>query len=276
MLIDSHHHLWRYSAQEYGWIGDQMSVLHRDFLVPDLQQIAADHGVDQFVTVQARQTLEETRWLLEIAENEPLVGGVVGWAPLAADDVAAQLEPFADSQWLKGIRHVVQDEPDDRFLLRSDFNRGIAALAPYQLVYDVLVFARQLPAAIEFADRHPDLPLVLNHIAKPTIRLEEFDQRWARDFRELARRDHVACKFSGVVTEVLDDNWSIETVRPYWDTALEAFTPDRLMFGSDWPVCLLATDYGRWLKTLRTLASELSSDEQAGLLAGNATRIYRL
>ena len=276
MLIDSHHHLWRYSAEQYGWISEEMSVIRRDFLAADLQRIAADHGVDRFVTVQARQTLEETRWLLELAENEPLIGGVVGWAPLAASDVAAQLEPLAGSRWLKGIRHVVQDEPDERFLLREDFNRGVDALKELQLVYDVLVFARQLPAAIEFADRHPDQPLVLDHIAKPTIRATEFDQNWERDFRELARRENITCKFSGVVTEVRDASWSIETIRPYWDVALEAFTPDRLMFGSDWPVCLLATDYGRWRDTVRELARELSSDEQAALMAGNAQRAYHL
>lgn len=276
MLIDSHHHLWHYSSAEYGWISDEMSAIRRDFLTADLQQIAADHGVDRFVTVQARQTLEETRWLLELAEQEPLIGGVVGWAPLASPDIADQLEPLAGSRWLKGIRHVVQDEPDDRFLLRDDFNRGVAALKNFQLVYDVLVFARQLPAAIEFADRHPDQPLVLDHIAKPTIREAEFDRKWERDFRELARRDNVTCKFSGVATEVRDDSWSIETVRPYWDVALEAFSPERLMFGSDWPVCLLATDYGRWLATVRELAGELSSDEQAALMAGNAARLYNL
>ena len=276
MLIDSHHHLWHYSPEQYGWIGEEMSAIRRDFLTPDLQQVAAEHGVDRFVTVQARQTLEETRWLIELAEQQPLIGGMVGWAPLASPDVADQLEPFAASPWLKGIRHIVQDEPDDRFLLRNDFNRGVAVLKNFQLVYDVLVYARQLPAAIEFADRHPDQPLVLDHIAKPTIRSAEFDQTWERDFRELARRENVSCKFSGVVTEVRDDTWSIETVRPYWDVALEAFGATRLMFGSDWPVCLLATDYGRWLATAGELAGELSSDERAALLGGTARRVYNL
>ncbi|MGB7326320.1 MAG: amidohydrolase family protein [Rubripirellula sp.] len=276
MLIDAHHHLWKYTTEEYGWIDESMSVIQKDFLSAELEQVAAASGVDGFVTVQARQTIEETEDLLHIASGQPLIRGVVGWVPLAAPDVDESLDRFEGNSVLKGVRHVVQGEPDDRFIMGDDFNRGVSRLAARGLVYDVLIFAKQLPATIEFADRHPNLSLVLDHIAKPTIKPDEFDKTWANHIRELAKRDHVTCKFSGVVTEVRADQWSIETVRPYWDVALEAFGADRLMFGSDWPVCLLKTDHKRWLETVQMLAKDLSADQQAAIFAGNAVRAYGL
>ncbi len=276
MLIDSHHHLWKYSADQYDWISDEMSVLRHDFLAPQLNQVARDSGVDGFVSVQARQTVQETADLLAIAAAEPMIRGVVGWVPLADAGVGKILEQFAESEHFKGVRHVVQDEADDRFILGEDFNRGVALLKDHGLVYDILVFARQLAASIEFVDRHPQQPMVLDHIAKPTIRGSDFDTAWERELRELARREQVSCKFSGVVTEVRDSTWSIDAIRPYWDVALEAFTPQRLMFGSDWPVCLLRSQYADWLETVRQLASELSPQEQAGFFSGNAIRSYHL
>ena len=190
MLIDSHHHLWKYSVEEYGWIDDQMSVLQRDFLASELRQIAADSGVDGFVSVQARQIVEETEALLAIANSEPLIRGVVGWVPLADADVRRCWTNLPMRPLLKGVRHVVQDEPDDRFILGADFNRGIERLKGRGLVYDVLVFASQLPASIEFVDRHHDLPMVLDHIAKPTIQQTKFDDKWEQNLRELAKRDN--------------------------------------------------------------------------------------
>lgn len=275
MLIDSHHHLWKYSAQEYGWMSDEMTVLKQDYWIAELQEIAAASGVDGFVTVQARQSLQETDDLLAVAEAEPLVRGVVGWVPLADPQIDEVLDRY-DNAALKGVRHVVQDEPDDRFILGAEFNRGVVELISRGLVYDVLVFARQLPASIEFVDQHPELSLVLDHIAKPTIHQAEFDQQWETHFREIARREHLTCKFSGVVTEVRDDSWSIDTIRRYWDVALEAFTPRRLMFGSDWPVCLLKTTHTKWVETVRQLAAELSPEEQQDLFAGTAIRAYNL
>jgi L-fuconolactonase len=276
MLIDSHHHLWKYSAEQYGWISDEMSVLRHDFLSPQLSGVAMENGVDGFVSVQARQSVQETSDLLDIAAAQPLIRGVVGWVPLADAGVAEILSQFSHAQQLKGVRHVVQDEPDDNFILGADFNRGVALLKNHGLVYDILIFARQLAASVEFVDRHPDQPMVLDHIAKPTIHSSEFDSDWERDFRELARRDHVSCKFSGVVTEVRNPQWSIDTIRRYWDVALEAFTPKRLMFGSDWPVCLLRCQYAQWLETVRQLASELSPQEQADFFSGNAIHSYNL
>jgi len=283
MLIDSHHHLWAYSPAEYPWISDQMSVLRNDFLGSELNDVARQSGVDGFVTVQARQSIAETAALIEIARENRRILGVVGWVPLADPSVADHLSAFAQSPELKGVRHVVQDEPDDRFLLGASFNAGVAKLADFGLVYDILIYARQLPAAIEFADRHPNILMVLDHIAKPTINPQSFDEAWEKGFRELAKRDHVKCKFSGVATEIRSSNssdsasdWSIDDIRRYWDVALEAFTPTRLMFGSDWPVCLLRTSHQRWLETVRELAASLSPTEQTQLFSKTAIDTYEL
>jgi len=274
MLIDSHHHLWSYDPLEYPWIDEEKSVLKQDFLAKELGEIASVNGVELFITVQARQSLTETRDLLAIASACPLVAGVVGWAAFADVRVAASIEEFAGHEKLRGFRHVVQDEPDERFLDNADFNRGIDLLAGRDLVFELLVYPKQLPAAIDFADRHEDVPMVLDHVAKPVIRAGEMDQQWERNFRELARRPHVACKFSGLATEVRDEQWSAETIRPYWDVALEAFGSDRLMYGSDWPVCLLASTYSRWLETVRRLVEPLRPAEQDAFFSLNAARVY--
>lgn len=286
-LIDAHHHLWKYSAEEYDWIDDSMAVLRRDFLAPELAEVARTVGVDGFVAVQARQSIAESEALLRVAQQDPRILGVVGWVPLAADDVSAQLDRLAQSPWLKGVRHVVQDEPDDRFLLGKAFNRGVDCVGARSLVYDILIYARQLPAAIVFADAHAAQPMVLDHIAKPSISSSKFDDQWEKQIRELAKREHVTCKFSGVVTQISESSpadpdagppaeWSIDQIRRYWDVALEAFTPNRLMFGSDWPVCLLRTPYDRWLATVRQLAQTLSPNEQADLFARTAIATYNL
>ncbi|MFG0254777.1 MAG: amidohydrolase family protein [Rhodopirellula sp. JB053] len=276
MLIDSHHHLWAYDPSEYDWISDEMSVLKQDFLAPQLREIAGDNEIDGFVSIQARQSLTETRDLLKIAATEPLIRGVIGWVPFADANVAAAIEEFSDNKTLKGYRHVVQDEPDDRFFDGEAFNAGIRSLAGKNLVYDVLIFPKQLPAAIDFVDRHSDIPMILDHIAKPAVRAGEMDEQWKDLFTQLAKRDHVYCKFSGVATEVRDDSWSVETIRPYWDVALEAFGTDRLMYGSDWPVCLLATEYSRWLGAVKELAAPLSDSEQEKFFSGNAAKAYSL
>ncbi len=276
MLIDSHHHLWKYSTDQYGWISDQMLPLKADFLLPELQQTAAESSIDGFVSVQARQSLQETDDLLAMAETEPLIAGVVGWVPLAAPEIGQTLERLGDQKFLKGVRHVVQDEEDDRFILGTDFNRGVSQLKTHNLVYDVLIFAKQLPASIEFVDQHPNLQMVLDHIAKPTITADAFDNAWEMNFRELAKRGNISCKFSGVVTEVRGETWSIDQIQRYWDVALEAFTPDRLMFGSDWPVCLLKTGHTQWLETVQQLASDLSVTERSKIFSTNAIRDYNL
>jgi len=273
--IDAHHHLWRYSKEEYGWIAGNMALIARDFLPQDLQQVLTSSGMQGSVAVQARQTIEETQFLLNLAQEFPFIRGVVGWAPIARPEFPQVLERFHDSQKLKGFRHVVQDEPDDAFLLRPDFNAGIALFKRYGLVYDILIFERQLPAAISFVDRHAVQVFVLDHIAKPRIR-DRLLEPWRTNIRELARRENIFCKLSGMVTEAHWAKWRPADLQPYFDVVLDAFGPKRLLAGSDWPVCLLATTYQTWFSTLREFTSPLSSTEQEMILGGVASEVYSL
>jgi L-fuconolactonase len=273
--IDAHHHLWHYSSDEYGWIDDSMSALRRDFLADDLDRVVREAGIDGTVAVQARQTLEETRWLLSLAAQSDVVRGVVGWAPIASADFGASLEEFAPSPWLRGLRHIVQAEADDEFILREDFNRGIRRMGSTGLVYDILIYERHLPQTIRFVDQHPRQAFVLDHAAKPRIR-ENFIEPWATLIRELARRPNVACKVSGLVTEADWSNWSLEGLRPYLDVLVESFTPARLMAGSDWPVCLVASGYRQWFQTLEAYFATFSEEEKNRIFGGTATEIYRL
>jgi L-fuconolactonase len=273
--VDAHHHLWRYSKEEYGWIGEEMSTLAKNFLPVDLEQQLARTGIHGSVAVQARQTLEETRWLLEIAEKSPVVRGVVGWAPIAAAEFPEELERLLGSKKLKGLRHVIQDEPDDEFILRADFNKGIALLERHSLVYDILIHARHLPAAISFVDRHPEQTFVLDHAGKPNIRAHELEP-WRSNLRELARRENVYCKLSGLVTEANWLTWQPADLQPYMDTVLGAFGPKRVMVGSDWPVCLLATTHRHWYSIVQDFIEPLSVCEQELILGGVATKAYSL
>jgi L-fuconolactonase len=275
MQIDSHHHFWNYSVAEYGWIDDSMQDLRRDFLPEHLEQEIRQVGIDGVVSVQARQSLEETDWLLSLAEANDLIKGVVGWVPLRDADVQERLEKLGGQAKLKAVRHVVQDEPDDEFLLRKPFNQGVSLLHGLGLVYDILIFERHLPATIQFVDRHPNQTFVLDHIAKPQIR-KHLLEPWDQNIRELAKRPHVFCKVSGMVTEADFDNWTPAQLQPYWSTILEAFGPSRLMFGSDWPVCLAACEYGRWFHTVKEFASALTASEQASLLGNTAIAAYNL
>lgn len=274
MRIDAHHHFWKYDPSEYGWIDDSMAVLRRDYLPRDLQGEIAAAGVDGVISVQARQSLDETRWLCELAAENHFIQGVVGWVPLV-EDVKAHLETLAHCHSLKAVRHVVQDEPDDQFLMRDDFNRGIDALGDFWLTYDILIYERHLPTAIEFVDRHPHQTFVLDHLAKPRAKDHALEP-WGTNIRKLAERENVYCKFSGLATEADWVNWSEADLRPYWDVVLDAFTPRRLMFGSDWPVCLLATGYRSWYDLCCRFAGELSKDEQARFFGGTAVEAYRL
>ncbi len=273
--IDSHQHFWKYSAEEYAWINNPMHVLRRDFLPEHLEKEIRAAGVDGVVAVQARQTVAETEWLLNLADDYPFIRGVVGWAPLVGHNASAILERLAARPKLKGLRHVLQDEPDDRYMLRDDFNAGIAGLRRFGLVYDILIYERHLPQTIEFVDRHPNQVFVLDHIAKPRIGDHALSP-WRENIRELAARENVSCKISGMVTEADHARWTERDLEPYLGTVLEAFGPRRLMFGSDWPVCLLACDYGRWLGIVSRAIQKLSGDEQARILGGTAASVYRL
>jgi L-fuconolactonase len=275
MIVDSHHHFWHYNLAEYGWIDDGMAKIRRDFLPDDLRQDMAAAGVDAVVSVQARQSVKETHWLLDLAAANDFIAGVVGWVPLVSPSLPATLEEFAAHPKLVAVRHVLQDEPDPAYMLREDFQAGIRALRDFNLTYDILVFERHLPQTIEFVDRHPTQPFVVDHMAKPRMRQREIEP-WSRHMRELAKRPHVSCKLSGLTTEVGRPNWTVADLRPYVDVVLESFGPDRVLFGSDWPVCLVACDYPRWMATVQELIADLSPTERSAILGGNARRVYRL
>jgi len=273
--IDAHHHLWQYDANDYGWIDDKMGVLKRDFLPPDLEKELHRAEIDGAIAVQARQTVDETAWLLNLADQSAFIRGVVGWAPFASKNFPADLDHFRSCPKVKGLRHVIQDEVDDNFILNPAFNRGIARLKETGLIYDILIFERHLLAAIRFVDRHPQQTFVLDHVAKPSIRSRVMDP-WRSNIRELARRDNIYCKISGMVTEADWLAWTAEDLRPYFEVVLEAFGPQRLMAGSDWPVCLLATSYTRWFEVLNIFLKDLSATEREQILGGTACGVYNL
>jgi L-fuconolactonase len=273
--IDSHQHFWRYSAAEYEWIDDSMSVLRRDFLPSDARREMDLAGIDACVAVQARQTLEETRWLLELADSATFIAAVVGWVDLQADDAEAQLARFATHAKLVGVRHIVQSEPDPRFLLRPAFCRGISLLEELHLTYDILIYPRHLPAAIELVSRFPRQRFVLDHLAKPEVRTGEI-REWERHIRELAEARNVWCKVSGLVTEADWTRWTASDVRPYLDVAFDCFGAERLLAGSDWPVCTVAAGFGRTMSLLTDYLEHRPSSERDAVLGRNAARFWGL
>jgi L-fuconolactonase len=273
--IDAHHHLWRYRPADYPWIGENMGALKRDFLPSDLAPELVAAGIRGTVVVQACQSLEETEWLLSVAKDSKFIRGVVGWAPIASPAFPECLERLRAHASLKGLRHIIQDEPDPHFMQRDDFNRGVSVLADTSLVYDLLVFEKQLPSALEFVDRHPRQIVVLDHIGKPRIK-DALMEPWRRHIFEMARRENVYCKLSGMVTEADWPNWSIDNLRPYFDVVIEAFGPRRLMAGSDWPVCLLATDYGAWFEILNKFTGALSKSEKEMIFGSVTADVYHL
>ncbi|MBL8756378.1 MAG: amidohydrolase family protein [Planctomycetes bacterium] len=273
MRLDAHQHFWQYTAAEYGWIDSRMLRIARDFLPDDLGPELARAGIDGCIAVQARSSLDETRFLLDLARRHPIVRGVVGWADLTAPDAADVVARLAQDPRLCGLRHIVQAEPDD-FLLRADFQRGVRSLAAHGLVYDILVFPRQLAAAERFVQALPGQPFVLDHLAKPDV-LRGERTAWERGFRGLARLPNVSCKLSGMVTEAAWNGWRPDDFTFYLDTALAAFGEDRIVFGSDWPVCLVAArDYAAVHDLLAGWAQKLAPAAQAKLFGGNAARIY--
>jgi len=275
VCIDAHQHLWRYLSPGPAWMGQNMEVLRRDFLVDDLLAVTDEAGVTGTIVVETERTVAETEWLAQVAASHDLICGVVGWAPLTIPRSASELERIAALPKMKAVRHPIHDEPDDQFVLRDDFNRGIAELKQFDLGYDVLIFEKHLLQTIEFVDRHPNQTFILDHVAKPRIR-DRVVEPWRNNIRELARRQNVYCKISGMVTEADWDTWSDEGLSPYFDTVLEAFTPKRLMFGSDWPVVTLASSYRRWIGTVRVAIAQLSADERDWILAKAAIKAYRL
>ena len=275
MHIDAHQHFWIYNPAEYDWIDDSMSPLRRDFLPADLKPELDRSDFQGSIAVQARQTLEETRWLLELAERTPSILGVVGWADLRSPDIRSQLKALARNPKLAGIRHIVQSEPDDRFLLQPEFLRGIAALEEFDLAYDILIYTKHLSVAAEFVERFPRHRFVLDHLAKPPIKSGQINL-WAHGIRRLAEFPNVFCKVSGMVTEADWQHWKPEHFVPFLDVAFESFGPDRLMIGSDWPVCLVAASYARTVEVVKTYLRAKSTESQEAVLGGNAQRFWRL
>lgn len=275
MIIDSHQHFWNYEPEKHSWIDDEMSVIRRDFLSDDLQKVFKENGVDACVAVQADQTTEETDFLISIAENNNFIKGVVGWVDLRSESIEEDLLKYKKYDVVKGFRHVVQGEQDHNFMLRSEFIRGIELLGKYDLCYDILIFPHQLGATLELVKKFPNQKFVIDHIAKPYIK-DGFFEGWAFMMREIAKHQNVYCKISGMITEADYKTWTPEQVHPYMNLVFESFGASRVMYGSDWPVCLVAGNYSQ-VKTLVTdFITDLSQEQQNAIMGGNAAKFYNL
>ena len=275
MTIDAHQFFWHYNPEEHGWMLPGYEPIQRDYLPADLVPLLESEGIDGTVTMQVRQILEETRWLLELADQHPFIRGVVGWVDMCSDDVRGQLERFCRHPRLCGIRHRLEDESDDCFVLREDFLRGVKTLGEFDLAFDLLVRARHLPVLSELASRFPEQRFVLDHIGKPPIRTGQVSP-WDKDIRRLASHPNVYCKISGMVGEADWNNWKPADFRPYLDIVFEAFGTKRLMIGSDWPECTLAGTYGQVLQLVSGYVGQLSRTEQADIWANNAAVVYKI
>jgi L-fuconolactonase len=273
--IDAHQHFWRYVPAHYPWITDRLDILKRDYMPADLEGDLEALGFTGTVAVQARQDVEDTRFLLELSERHPFIRGVVGWVDLCSAQVGSQLETCARHSRLVGVRHIVHDEPDDDFMLRPDFRAGISRLRDFGLTYDLLVFPRHISRAVSLVDEFPDQPFVLDHIAKPLMR-EQRMTPWADDVRRLADRPNVMCKLSGLVTEADWGAWKPQDIWPYLDVIVDAFGTSRLMIGSDWPVCTLAADYARTLGLVIDYVERRYPAAADAILGGNAAAFYGL
>ncbi|MEW6130805.1 MAG: amidohydrolase family protein [Acidobacteriota bacterium] len=275
MIIDSHQHFWRYDRRRYDWITDEMEVLRRDFLPADLLSEYQASGVDGSIAVQADQSERETRFLLELAEQNDFIKGVVGWVDLRDANLPLKLAYFAQFKKLCGFRHIVQSEPDDDFLLREDFLRGVGYLQDFDFTYDILIYPKQLSAAIKFVEQKPDHKFVVDHLAKPFIK-DRMVSPWREQMQELARHENVYCKVSGMVTEADWQTWQAEDFKPYLDVIFEAFGSERVMFGSDWPVCLVAASYEQVKNLITDYLEEFSESQRANIMGLNAARFYDL
>jgi L-fuconolactonase len=275
MKIDSHQHFWRYDAVRDAWITDSMAVLRRDFLPEHLAAECVANGMDASIAVQADQSESETMFLLDLAEKNKRIAGVVGWVDLSSPRVGERLEYFSHSSKLRGFRHIAQSESDDRFLVRENFVKGVAQLRAFGFTYDILIYPRQLPAAIELVSRLPEQRFVVDHLAKPEIKSGK-TAPWAARMKEIAQSKNVFCKLSGLVTEADWKHWKAGDFKPYLDAVFGAFGADRLMFGSDWPVCLLAATYSQVKQIIEEYVKGFSQVDKEKLFGGNAAHFYGL
>lgn len=272
--IDSHQHFWKFDPVRDSWIDDTMSAIQRDFLPNDLLTELQNNHFEGCVAVQASQSEEETNFLLDLASKNDFIKGVVGWIDLRAENVAERLRFYSNYKTLKGFRHVVQGEPDD-FMYGAAFRRGIASLKEFDYTYDILIFHRQLPVAISLVQDFPEQRFVIDHIAKPDIKSGDIES-WKKGIEEIAKYENVWCKISGMVTEADWKNWKPEDLKPYLDVVFENFSPDKLMFGSDWPVLNVASDYHEVVKTLADYISKFSIEDQNKIWFENAKAFYKL
>lgn len=275
MIIDSHQHFWQYDPERHGWINDNMSVLKKDFMPVHLQEVFEANNVDGCVAVQADQSEAETEFLLDLADKNPFIKTVVGWVDLRSEQIEERLAYFKDFSKLAGFRHVVQSEPDNNFMLREDFKRGISSLLKYGFTYDILIFPTQMEAARQITEIFPDQKFVIDHIAKPYIK-KGLLEPWGGAMRSIAQHENVCCKISGMVTEADWQNWQYDDFVPYMDVVMEAFGPDRLMFGSDWPVCLLAGDYSKIKGIVEKYIEKLSESEKRKIMGDTAIKFYSI
>jgi L-fuconolactonase len=275
MRIDAHQHFWKYNPARDTWITDKMSALKRDFLPQEFAQECKASGIDASIAVQADQSETETRFLLDLAEGNESIAGVVGWVDLRSPAVAERLEFFSRFPKLRGFRHIVQAEPDDRFLLREDFMRGIAQLRPFGFTYDILIYPKQLPAAVELVSKFPEHRFVIDHLAKPEVKTRNIGN-WTQFMHAIAANNNVFCKISGLVTEADWHAWKPDDFTPYLDVVFDAFGVDRLMFGSDWPVCLLAASYRQVKQIIEAYTKDFRAQDRARIFGGNAAQFYGL
>lgn len=275
MIIDSHQHFWEYDPNRHSWIDENMSAIRRDFLPSELKSTYTENGIDGCIAVQADQTLTETDFLLKISEEHDFIKGVVGWLDLRAENVAEVLEKYLSWEKLKGFRHIVQAETDHDFLMRPHFLRGISLLEAHGYTYDLLLFPHQLRSALEFIKHFPNQKFVIDHIAKPNIK-EGFYDDWAVLMTEISRYENVFCKLSGMITEADFSSWTPSQIIPYMDLVLNTFGPDRIMFGSDWPVCLVAGSYSEVKKLVTDFIAQLGTAQQAAIMGLNAAQFYNL
>ena len=275
MVIDSHQHFWNYNPNKQSWIDDSMSVIRKSFTPEDLQKVYAENSIDACVAVQADQTLDETNFLLDLASENNFIKGVVGWVDLRNKNIDEVLESYSNAENLKGIRHIVQGEPDHNFLLRPNFLNGISKLEKHNLAYDILIFPHQLGTAIEFVKKFPNQKFAIDHIAKPYIK-DGFYDGWAILMKEIAQYDNVFCKVSGMTTEADYNNWTPNQIHPYMNLVIEAFGTERIMFGSDWPVCLVAGNYTQVKDLVTEFISNFSNAEQVAIMGKNAIQFYNL
>lgn len=275
MIIDSHQHFWIYETEKHAWIDDDMKVIRKNFLPEDLKIVYQENNIDGCVAVQADQTLAETDFLLDLADKNDFIKGIVGWVDLRASNIDEVLNQYSSFPKLKGFRHVVQGEADHNFMLRPDFLNGIAALEKYNFTYDILIFPHQLGAALELVRRFPNQKFVIDHIAKPYIK-DGFYDGWASLMKAISEYQNIYCKLSGMTTEADYNNWTPEQIKPYMQLVLEAFGTDRILFGSDWPVCLVAGNYTKTKELITNFIAKLNSEEQAAIMGGNAVQFYNL